>query len=115
MVLAFCSSAAWSQSVVDAGGQATPGPRAAQQVASPTFEPPEIIVTATRRQTTLKKTPLAVSAFSQEQLDRQQVANVTDIQRFVPSLQFKQNAANSALLVTLRGIGNGLCNLTSGN
>ena len=66
----------------------------------------EVIVTATRRETTLQRTPLAVSAFSQQQLERQQVANVTDIQRFVPSLQFNQNAANNALLVTLRGIGN---------
>ncbi len=68
--------------------------------------PNEIIVTATRRETTLQRTPLAVSAFSQEQLDRQQVVNVADIQRFVPSLQFNQQADNGAVLLTLRGIGN---------
>lgn len=66
----------------------------------------EVVVTATRRETTLERTPIAISAFNQKQLDRQQVANVTDIQRFVPSLQFNQNAANNALLLTLRGIGN---------
>ncbi len=106
MVLALCSSAAWSQSTVGAAGQAVPSAQASQPGANVTSEPPEIIVTATRRQTTLEKTPLAVSAFSQEQLDRQQVANITDIQRFVPSLQFNQNAANNALLITLRGVGN---------
>ena len=106
IVLAICSSAAWSQSPAGTGGQATPSALTPQPEVNPASGPPEIIVTATRRQTTLEKTPLAVSAFSQEQLDRQQVANVTDIQRFVPSLQFNQNAANNALLVTLRGIGN---------
>ncbi len=66
----------------------------------------DIIVTATRRETTLQKTPLAVSAFSQATLDRQQVTNVTDLARFVPSLQFNQQGDQSAVLLTLRGIGN---------
>ncbi len=66
----------------------------------------EIIVTATRRETTLQKTPIAVSVFSQAQLDRQQVVNPVDLQRFVPSLQFNQQADNNAILITLRGIGN---------
>ena len=66
----------------------------------------DIIVTATRKETTLQKTPIAVSVFSQTQLDRQQAVNVADIQRFVPSLQFTQQADNGAVLLTLRGIGN---------
>ncbi|WP_026047001.1 TonB-dependent receptor [Sphingomonas sp. PAMC 26621] len=66
----------------------------------------DIIVTATRRETSLQKTPLAVSAFSQATLDRQQVTNVTDLARFVPSLQFNQQGDQSAVLLTLRGIGN---------
>lgn len=66
----------------------------------------DIIVTATRRETTLQKTPIAVSVFSQTQLDRQQVVNPADLQRFVPSLQFNQQADNNAVLITLRGIGN---------
>jgi iron complex outermembrane receptor protein len=66
----------------------------------------DIIVTATRRETSLQKTPLAVSAFSQATLDRQQVRDVTDLARFVPSLQFAQQGDQSAILLTLRGIGN---------
>jgi iron complex outermembrane receptor protein len=66
----------------------------------------EIIVTATRRETSLQKTPVAVSAFSQATLDRQQVKDVTDLARFVPSLQFNQQGDQSAVLLTLRGIGN---------
>ncbi|AUW58580.1 TonB-dependent receptor [Sphingobium sp. SCG-1] len=66
----------------------------------------DIIVTATRRETSLQSTPIAVSAFSQETLDRQQVKDVTDLARFVPSLQFNQQGDQSAVLLTLRGIGN---------
>jgi iron complex outermembrane receptor protein len=66
----------------------------------------EIIVTATRRETSLQKTPVAVSAFSQATLDRQQVKDVTDLARFVPSLQFNQQGDQTAVLLTLRGIGN---------
>ena len=66
----------------------------------------DIIVTATRRETSLQKTPIAVSAFSQATLDRQQVRDVTDLSRFVPSLQFNQQGDQSAITLTLRGIGN---------
>nr|WP_043605707.1 TonB-dependent receptor [Novosphingobium sp. Rr 2-17] len=66
----------------------------------------EIIVTATRRETTLQSTPIAVSAFSQATLDKQQVKDVTDLAKFVPSLQFNQQGDQSAVLLTLRGIGN---------
>jgi iron complex outermembrane receptor protein len=83
------------------------------QTATPATQPAveadssqEIIVTATRRETTLQKTPIAVSAFSQATLDKQQVGNVTDLARFVPSLQFTQQGDQSAVLLTLRGIGN---------
>ena len=66
----------------------------------------DIIVTATRRETSLQKTPIAVSVFSQATLDRQQVRDVTDLSRFVPSLQFNQQGDQSAITLTLRGIGN---------
>ena len=66
----------------------------------------DIVVTATRRETSLQHTPIAVSAFSQATLDKQQVGNVTDLARFVPSLQFTQQGDQSAVLLTLRGIGN---------
>ncbi|QDC40022.1 TonB-dependent receptor [Sphingobium fuliginis] len=78
---------------------------AAPQTAQPDYGS-DIIVTATRRETTLQSTPIAVSAFGQAQLDRQQVKDVTDLARFVPSLQFNQQGDQSAVLLTLRGIGN---------
>ncbi|KXU32132.1 TonB-dependent receptor [Sphingobium sp. 22B] len=78
---------------------------AAPQTAQPDYGS-DIIVTATRRETTLQSTPIAVSAFGQAQLDRQQVKDVTDLARFVPSFQFNQQGDQSAVLLTLRGIGN---------
>jgi iron complex outermembrane receptor protein len=81
-------------------------PPSAAGASAPDQGNPDIIVTATKRETSLQKTPLAVSAFSQAQLDRQQVVSPTDMQRFVPSLQFSQQADNGAILITLRGIGN---------
>lgn len=87
--------------------QATPDPAApAASVAAAAQDSGDIIVTATRQETTLQKTPIAVSVFSQAQLDRQQVSNPTDLQRFVPSLQFNKQAEANAVLITLRGIGN---------
>ncbi|BDD68664.1 TonB-dependent receptor [Sphingobium sp. TA15] len=79
---------------------------AAPQAAAQPDYGSDIIVTATRRETTLQSTPIAVSAFGQAQLDRQQVKDVTDLARFVPSLQFNQQGDQSAVLLTLRGIGN---------
>ncbi len=66
----------------------------------------DIIVTATRRETSLQSTPIAVSAFSQDTLTKNGVKDVTDLARFVPSLQFNQQGDQSAVLLTLRGIGN---------
>ena len=54
----------------------------------------DIIVTATRRETTLQKTPIAISAFSQATLDRQQVTDVTDLAQFVPSLHSTSRATS---------------------
>ncbi|MDQ2763747.1 MAG: TonB-dependent receptor, partial [Pseudomonadota bacterium] len=103
------STPAWAQSDPQApptGSAARTTAQAGDATAPDPVDTGDIIVTATRRETTLQKTPLAVSAFSQANLDRQQVTNVTDLARFVPSLQFNQQGDQSAVLLTLRGIGN---------
>ncbi|KPF75116.1 TonB-dependent receptor [alpha proteobacterium AAP81b] len=83
-----------------------PAPEAARTAAADIAADDDIIVTATRRESSLQKTPIAISAFSQATLDRQQVRDVTDLARFVPSLQFSQQGDQSAVVLTLRGIGN---------
>lgn len=66
----------------------------------------EVIVTATKRETKLQDTPIAISAFSQDSLDRGQVKDITDLAKFVPGLAFAEQGDQSAILLTLRGIGN---------
>jgi len=108
-------TAAFAQQDTNAGAPApqptsvdsqAPGISTAGGQPTPTADNSEIIVTATKRVTTLQKTPIAITVFNQGQLDRQQVANVSDLQRFVPSLQFNFQGDQTAVLLTLRGIGN---------
>lgn len=64
----------------------------------------DIIVTATRTGASqLQKTPLAVSAFSADQLSQTLSSNIKDLAQFVPSLNLSQVTANP--VITLRGIG----------
>lgn len=79
----------------------------AQQAASgPSNQIEEIVVTATKRETNLQNTPIAISAFSQKSLSQQQVKDVTDLARFVPSLAFSEHGDQGSINLTMRGIGN---------
>ena len=66
----------------------------------------EVVVTATKRATNLQTTPIAITAFSQAQLNENKIRDVTSLAAFVPSLEFAQQGDQSAILLTLRGIGN---------
>jgi iron complex outermembrane receptor protein len=82
------------------------GPAPEAQSTADTGQVAEIVVTATKRETSLEKTPIAISAFSQASLDRQQVKDVTGLANFVPSLHFAQQGDQGGILLTMRGIGN---------
>jgi iron complex outermembrane receptor protein len=66
----------------------------------------EVTVTATKRETSLQSTPIAVSAYSQNTLDRDHVTDITDLTKFAPSLEFDTHGDQGAITITLRGIGN---------
>lgn len=67
----------------------------------------EIIVTAQRQAQSLQAVPIAVSAFSAENLDKQQIQNSSDLQLSLPNVTFtKTNFTSSSF--TIRGIGD-LC------
>jgi iron complex outermembrane recepter protein len=66
----------------------------------------EVLVTATKRETDVQKTPVADSVFSQAALDENHVSDIRDLARFVPSLEYAQQGDQSATQITLRGIGN---------
>ena len=64
-----------------------------------------IIVTATRRETTLQETPLAISAFDQQTLDENRVVSLLDVRGLVPNLQFFENGDHAVPLIFIRGLG----------
>ncbi|OYU13991.1 MAG: TonB-dependent receptor [Alphaproteobacteria bacterium PA4] len=67
----------------------------------------EIVVTAQRSAQSLQDVPIAVSAFSAEALQRQQIQNSSDLQLTLPNITFsKGNFTGSSF--TIRGIGD-LC------
>ncbi|HMO75014.1 MAG TPA: TonB-dependent receptor [Sphingopyxis sp.] len=67
----------------------------------------EIVVTAQRQSERLQDVPIAVSAFSAEALEAQQIENPSDLQLTLPNVTFtKTNFTSSSF--TIRGIGD-LC------
>lgn len=64
----------------------------------------EVIVTATRVETDLMKTPIAVSAFDQDALTRSGVNNVRDLANLVPNMDISTINGQSTPVVSMRGV-----------
>lgn len=69
-----------------------------------------IVVTASKRETTLQETPIAVSVTSAEQIEQSQIRDLIDIQSLVPSLRVGQLQASASTNFIIRGFGNGANN-----
>jgi len=86
---------------------AVPASHAADTTSQATLE--EIVVTARRREESLQNTPVAVTAFTAEALERRQIVSTEDLDRVTPNLQFTSygplSGNNSAAQVFIRGIG----------
>ncbi|HEY1075412.1 MAG TPA: TonB-dependent receptor plug domain-containing protein, partial [Fontimonas sp.] len=80
--------------------QATPAPSAPSAVATALEE---IVVTAQKREQSLQEVPIAVSAFTDFQLDSRGIVSVKDLGTAVPGLQFTDLAGYN--LIYLRGVG----------
>ncbi|WP_267874930.1 TonB-dependent receptor [Duganella callida] len=65
---------------------------------------PEVKVTATRYSTSLLKTPLAVTAVTQDQLSRQGVTSLRDLNGDIPNVTIENTGQDSAVQITIRGI-----------
>ena len=70
----------------------------------------EIVVTSTKRQTTLQETPVAVSVVSADILQKAQVQDIKDLQFLVPSLRVTQLQSSGNTNFLIRGFGNGANN-----
>lgn len=79
-------------------------PAVAQEGSGPVLE--QITVTAERRNADLQDVPIAISAFSQTELDKKGITDVDDAQNSVIGLQFGTATAFTAgVRVAVRGIG----------
>ncbi len=64
----------------------------------------EIIVTATRRETLLMKTPIAVTAVDQETLNRNGIQSVSGLANLVPNMDIATINGQSTPIISMRGV-----------
>lgn len=83
--------------------QATPALAQDEEGARSAALPSDIIVTARRVQERLQDVPISVTVFNQEQLARQNVANMTDLALYTPSLGTANVLGNAQTTFSLRG------------
>jgi len=65
----------------------------------------EIIITAQRRVETLQEVPIAVSAFSGDDLVARGISSFNDIENIIPSLEIEQAFGSGQPQIRLRGVG----------
>lgn len=65
----------------------------------------EIVVTATRREANLQDVPISVTAFSQDQLDREGLNSFIDFAQQTPSLGFNNSGGPAFQTLSIRGVG----------
>lgn len=63
----------------------------------------EVIVTASKRETNLMQTPLAISAFTQDYLDREGIRSARDLAGTAPNVQLG-TGSDSGTAATIRGV-----------
>ncbi len=100
---ALLTGAAWSVMSGLAMAQTAPTAPSPQDEATGLED---IVVTARRTSESLQRTPLAISAFSGETLERTGATQVTDLQGAVPNLNIVQGRGSSnATNIYIRGVG----------
>jgi iron complex outermembrane recepter protein len=61
----------------------------------------EVVVTATRREQSLSKVPISVTALTQESLDERGIKDFSEVARFTPGVNFDNSGTNN---ISIRGI-----------
>ncbi|WP_417460061.1 TonB-dependent receptor [Kordiimonas sp.] len=89
--------------------------QAAQSGGSSTseFEIEEVVVTATRREASIDKVPMSISAFSGAELEAKTIKAIDDVARFTPGVHFApaDGLVNS---ISIRGVASGVGASTTG-
>ena len=102
---ALLATAANAQENVDTA-QTTPSSNAATQDQAAEASDQDIVVTARRRNELLLDVPVAVTAYSGEQLDRQGALDITDIGDTTPNVTVETSrGTNTTLTAFIRGVG----------
>ena len=89
-----------------AGSGAGYAQTAAQKAEEASTALPEVVITATKRSTSLQSTPLAVTSLNSQDLEKHHVQTVQDIAALVPSFSGTTQGDHGVITMTLRGIGN---------
>ncbi|MFL6707725.1 MAG: TonB-dependent receptor [Massilia sp.] len=66
----------------------------------------EVFVTATKRTTSLQRTPVAITALNAAALDDAHVQTIADVVNLVPGFQATGQGDHGVITMTLRGVGN---------
>jgi iron complex outermembrane recepter protein len=90
MVIAGCYATAVSGANADATTEPT---------ATGALE--EIVVTATRREESISRVPISITAFNQDMLDNKGIKDFSDVARFTPGVSFDTSQTNQ---ISIRGI-----------
>jgi len=98
-MLAACP--AWAQEAAPAAEAAAPQDDEANSTGIQ-----DIVVTARRREESLQRTPVSISAVSAGTLDRLNVQDITKVGQLVPNLILSPTGTISAVAPFIRGIGN---------
>ena len=97
-----------------ATGSLLPGAAEAQEEPSATAALEEIVVTARKRDESLQEVPIAVSAFSIEDIANRGIRGVDDVARYSPGLSFAKAFGRATDRPVIRGQGNVLAGVQFG-
>jgi iron complex outermembrane recepter protein len=103
MSVAVASACTFAALPAHAQADAQGAAQTAGKPAQSTDTIPEVQVTATRFTTSLLKTPVAVTAFSQDQLTRKGATNIRDLANEIPNVTIDTGLDNG-VQITIRGI-----------
>src|SRR5579871_2717260 len=84
-----------------AGGAAENAPAAVPEASATAGGLQEVVVTATRREESLSKVPISVTALTQDTLDQKGIKDFQDIVRFTPGVSIDNSGTNA---ISIRGI-----------
>ncbi|ULQ47740.1 TonB-dependent receptor [Flagellatimonas centrodinii] len=97
LIAAACSTNAFAQD------PASPDATDARAASAGQIE--EIVVTAQRREERLQDVPMALSAFSSDQIESRGLENLSDLNAIAPGLQISQTPSNTTISqISIRGV-----------